>query len=626
MRGADPLHCNRAGDSAVHLAAQSGCAQSLGLLLSARGAGGVGTVATSIVHGRHSVERCIDAPNDAGMAPMHIACLHGNLAAINALILQGAALDTPVLGVSRRAVAAAAVQHVRRGALGGAQGLTVGATPLHISAAAGDAAACIALLDAARRRGGRGPAAELRRTRNAAGLTPLVCALMAGHFGLARLLVQNGLSAGNESASARAARVGGALGPSARARLADLLHRVQLLIQLRALAAEKQVRRRKRRREKRRVNEWAEPALAVYGLTSDEAMAMGRGPDEPMTGPTGALLRSTWLAVTQPADITRCAKLLASPRSNLRDALNAFVRLLAPRQVPSPAPGMVTDSASDDEGAASSGSPGPSPRHSGAAGAIEHWLSRLSGGSVARHARHARRRVAAAYAARNSPRSRGLTRDRMGPLDTGSLGMSAARGLGSLARATHPRHTGGSLVLSTLLGRGSGAANSASQAEETAVLSSLLDYLVTKNPGPLLLPELRSEAQTRTANLGAATRAMLALEPDAAADDTSNDDASDVAPSLPECCICMDAVADTRIPACSHTLCMGCAVQLVATYVERPTCPFCRCDVDALEAAERTASAAAVAAKLGEPHTENAEKVAEPFSPSEHMAAVVGEN
>ncbi|KAK2076099.1 hypothetical protein QBZ16_001435 [Prototheca wickerhamii] len=150
MRGADPLHRNRVGDSAVHLAAQSGCAQSLGLLLSARGAGGVGTVAATIVHSRHSVERYVDAPNDSGLAPLHVACLHGHLAAVNALILHGAALDAPVLGVSRRVVAAAAAHHRRRGATAGAAGLTAGATPLHIAAAAGDAAACIALLDAAR--------------------------------------------------------------------------------------------------------------------------------------------------------------------------------------------------------------------------------------------------------------------------------------------------------------------------------------------------------------------------------------------------------------------------------------------------------------------------------------------
>ena len=73
-----------------------------------------------------------------------------------------------------------------------------------------------------------------------------------------------------------------------------------------------------------------------------------------------------------------------------------------------------------------------------------------------------------------------------------------------------------------------------------------------------------------------------------ARDDASDADSDALADKtrLGECSICMDAAADARIPACGHSLCVACAVQLVAAYVERPTCPFCRCDIEALEAAE----------------------------------------
>ncbi|KFM27568.1 Serine/threonine-protein phosphatase 6 regulatory ankyrin repeat subunit C [Auxenochlorella protothecoides] len=185
MRGADPLTVNRCEDTAVHAAALSGCSHSLSLLLTARSPSGHGLVADAQLVGRHAAERCIDAPNAAGYAPLHLACLHGNLEAVNC----------------------------------------------------GDAAACVALLEAWRRRGRAEGGADLRRVRNAAGLTPLVAALMAGHFGLARLLVQGGGSLAGEH-GARVARAGGVMGPAARARLAELLHRVQLLMSLRALAEE----------------------------------------------------------------------------------------------------------------------------------------------------------------------------------------------------------------------------------------------------------------------------------------------------------------------------------------------------------------------------------------------------
>ncbi|KAK2076100.1 hypothetical protein QBZ16_001436 [Prototheca wickerhamii] len=402
---------------------------------------------------------------------------------------------------------------------------------------------------------------------------------MAGHFGLARLLVQSGGAGPDGGSGPRPARIGGALGPSARTRLAELLHRVQLLLQLRALAAAEQARARRGRRARQlrreaEVNEWADPALAIYGL--------GRDPAADLQGPKGALLRAPWLAAAQPGDVARCAKLLGLPRSNLRDALNAFVRLLAAK---GPVAGAASESGSEadaDEaaGGAVVGGP-PSPRHSGTAGAIEHWLSRLSGGTRPTRA------------SRGAPsRGRGLTRDRMGPLDTGSLGMSAARGLGSLQAPAAARQSGGALVVATLLGRSTPSAPAVA-ADETAILSALLDYLVTKNPAPLLLPELRGVLAAEAAaggapaaRPGAATTAMLALEP--ARDDVSDADSDALADKtrLGECSICMDAAADARIPACGHSLCVACAVQLVAAYVERPTCPFCRCDIEALEAAE----------------------------------------
>ncbi|KFM27569.1 hypothetical protein F751_4148 [Auxenochlorella protothecoides] len=132
----------------------------------------------------------------------------------------------------------------------------------------------------------------------------------------------------------------------------------------------------------------------------------------------------------------------------------------------------------------------------------------------------------------------------MGPLDTGSLALAASRGFGALAGQ-----------------REAGAGGEAGP--DPAILSSLLDYLMTRNPGPLLLPRA-ALIQGGGGGGGAGGQPPTA-------------------PRADECSICMDAAADTRIPTCLHTLCLGCAVRLVAGSVERPICPFCRADIDGLE-------------------------------------------
>ena len=176
--GASPLLANRRGETAVHVAALRNHSQCLEVVLAAPlrpmgGSGGAAPVAAMAPVRDHAGEtRFIDAHDRAGFTALHLAAISRAASAVAILVRCGATIDVPVLrGMERMPF------------------LCGGSTPLHISAAQGDARTCIVLLEGQRRH----PGLELRRIRNMLGLTPLNCALLGGHHEVVRILVDPGL-------------------------------------------------------------------------------------------------------------------------------------------------------------------------------------------------------------------------------------------------------------------------------------------------------------------------------------------------------------------------------------------------------------------------------------------------
>jgi hypothetical protein len=116
--------------------------------------------------------------------------------------------------------------------------LSTGSTALHICAATGREPLCITLLVAQQQ---RHPGLELRRMRNSRGMTPLNIALLCGHRHLAPLLVAGGtfhapmLPGGGRGGAVGSSTEVSQMPPQLRLQLLSLVHRAQLLSQLRLL-------------------------------------------------------------------------------------------------------------------------------------------------------------------------------------------------------------------------------------------------------------------------------------------------------------------------------------------------------------------------------------------------------
>lgn len=122
-----------------------------------------------MVSDHYGEERFIDVHNQAGFSPLHLSVLAGNTETTRVLLEFGATLVSPVLrGVERFTF------------------LSGGSTALHMAAALGNVDMCLLLLQGQWRQ----PTMDLRRIRNIQGLTPLNCALLAGHHALCRLLLE----------------------------------------------------------------------------------------------------------------------------------------------------------------------------------------------------------------------------------------------------------------------------------------------------------------------------------------------------------------------------------------------------------------------------------------------------
>lgn len=170
--GANPLYSNRRGYSPLHYAAMHGHHSCVELLLDTQVMpDGTRSIPASqaYVSGPLGETRYIDCITGHGMAPLHLAAFAGNTATVSVLVSRGALLD---IGIAR--------------ALDRLPYLCGGSTPLHISAAQGDANTSIVLLEGQ----WRYPGIELRRIRNILGLTPLNCALLGGYHDVVRVLIE----------------------------------------------------------------------------------------------------------------------------------------------------------------------------------------------------------------------------------------------------------------------------------------------------------------------------------------------------------------------------------------------------------------------------------------------------
>jgi hypothetical protein len=228
--GASPITSNRRRDTALHLASHRNHHAVTRLLLSTpvRSISGalIQRSAEAMVSDHYGDERFIDVHNQAGFSPLHLSVLAGNAETTRVLLEFGASLDSPVLrGIERFTF------------------LSGGSTALHMAAALGNVDMCLLLLQGQWRQ----PTMDLRRIRNIQGLTPLNCALLAGHHALCRLLLEvrspalpqisnnintgdsNGRGNNNNDVSFDLAF------PELRQRLLGVVHRTSLLYQLKGI-------------------------------------------------------------------------------------------------------------------------------------------------------------------------------------------------------------------------------------------------------------------------------------------------------------------------------------------------------------------------------------------------------
>lgn len=214
--GADVLCWNQRGNSPVHMACAYGTVLCVELLLDSRVPSGQhgATMPASQVLVRDRVGEIpfIDSMNRGGLTALHMAALTGNHLVAEVLVSRGAQLDC---GVAR--------------GLDRLPYLCGGSTPLHIAASLGDIRTCMVLLEAQWRTRGL----ELRRMRNIVGLTPLNCALLAGHHSVVRVLID--APRRNRIASSPSGQ-DVFVASSLRSHMLHVLHKARLLVVLRDIA------------------------------------------------------------------------------------------------------------------------------------------------------------------------------------------------------------------------------------------------------------------------------------------------------------------------------------------------------------------------------------------------------
>jgi len=204
------------GNSPVHMACAYGTVSCVEVLLDSRvtssGNGAEVPASQASVRDRVGDIHFIDAVNRGGLTALHLAALTGNHMVAAVLVSRGAQLDC---GVAR--------------GLDRLPYLCGGSTPLHISASIGDIRTCMVLLEAQWRTRGL----ELRRVRNVVGLTPLNCALLAGHHSVVRMLIdaprRDRLALSNPAQDVY-------FSSSLRSHMLHVLHKARLLVVLRDIA------------------------------------------------------------------------------------------------------------------------------------------------------------------------------------------------------------------------------------------------------------------------------------------------------------------------------------------------------------------------------------------------------
>lgn len=214
--GCQVVCSNSRGNTPVHVACAYGNASCVEALLDSRVSSGPHRrqvpASQALVHDRIGEVHYIDAMNRGGLTALHLAALTCNHVVAAVLIARGAQLDC---GVGR--------------GLDRLPYLCGGSTPLHISASQGDIQTCMVLLEA--QWGTQG--LELRRMRNIVGLTPLNCALLAGHHGIVRILIdaprRERLLTVNNIPEVH-------FSSSLRAHMLHVLHKAKLLVVLRDIA------------------------------------------------------------------------------------------------------------------------------------------------------------------------------------------------------------------------------------------------------------------------------------------------------------------------------------------------------------------------------------------------------
>ncbi|KAL4436853.1 hypothetical protein ABPG75_003992 [Micractinium tetrahymenae] len=220
--GASPVPANAQGVSALHYAAARGHSACVHLLLTTTVQlpdGSRCPAAQAPVPDVVDLERYSDTRTHAGLCALHLAVLCGSHASVAELVSHGAQLDTPLLTVGFR------TPSLNPSCLG------AGSTALHMAAAGGRFQICVLILHAQQQ---RHPGLELRRMRNARGMTPLNIALACNHRNLAALLTA-GAPVPAPPAPPRGRGPAGQLPPLLRQQLLALVHRAALLHQLREL-------------------------------------------------------------------------------------------------------------------------------------------------------------------------------------------------------------------------------------------------------------------------------------------------------------------------------------------------------------------------------------------------------